>query len=61
MSTAGRIAEASVPVVLELVSHITKLVNAGDDEDQQREALYLIAEATKARLDRLKFPNEPQG
>ncbi len=59
--SAGGIPEAVAPVVLELVSHIAKLVNAGEDEDAQREALYLIAESTKARLDQLKFPNEPQG
>lgn len=59
--TAGDIPAAVAPVILELVSHIAKLVNAGEDEGKQREALYLIAESTKARLDVLKFPNEPQG
>ena len=60
MSAIRKIVPAVVPVVLELVEHITKLVNAGEDEDAQREALYLIAESTKARLDQLKFQNEPQ-
>ncbi len=59
--SVGRIPEAVAPVVLELVSHIANLVLAGTDEDAQREALYSIAESAKARLDQMKFPNEPQG
>ena len=52
------LATESLPVVIELVATLAKIVNANGDKTAELDALESAAEALKLRMDQLKFPNE---
>jgi hypothetical protein len=65
MSTASdiedglKVAGDVIPVVAALAMAIAKIVDGSASEAEQLDALQTAAEAVKARMDALKFPNEP--
>ncbi len=52
------VAEDAIPIVRSLITAIVRIAVA-DGEEEQLAALQTAAEAVKARMDELKFPNEP--
>lgn len=57
----GKVAEIageSIPVILVLVGAIAKILSAKGNSAAQLDALQTAAEAVKAQMDKLKFPNE---
>jgi len=53
-----KIASEAIPVVAALAVAIAKIVDGKASSAEQLDALQTAAEAVKARMDALKFPNE---
>ncbi len=54
-----KVAGDVVPVVAALALAIAKIVDGNSSAAEQLDALETAAEAVKARMDAIKFPDEP--